>query len=175
MHIVLGILGAIVSILYLLDHLGINLGGLNPFYWRRRRAWSTRYESDPIYSVENPKEVAAILVVGAAKIDGDLSAGQKDVILRRFEANFSLSSREASQLLGSAAHLFGAPQVVDNQLNGVATENRDLFSDEQAASMIEMIVDVISADGGPSASQSEYLENIKSLFQPAEKSAGTWA
>ncbi len=31
MHIILGILGSIVTILYMLDRLSIDLGGLNPF------------------------------------------------------------------------------------------------------------------------------------------------
>ena len=39
MHIILGALGSIVTILYMLDRLGIDIGGLNPFYWYRRRAF----------------------------------------------------------------------------------------------------------------------------------------
>lgn len=40
MHIVLGLLGTLVTILWLLYRLaemGIDLGGLNPWAWRRRR------------------------------------------------------------------------------------------------------------------------------------------
>ena len=113
MHIVLGLLGSIVTILYLLDRLGIDLGGLNPFYWQRRRAWEKKYQGDPIYSVEDPMHVAAILIVGAAKLAGDLSAEQKRVALEQFESSFSLDSPAASELFGSAAHLLGAPQIID--------------------------------------------------------------
>ena len=66
MHLILGLLTAIVTILFLLDRLGINLGGLNPFDWRRRRAFAKRYGADPIYSVEDPIHVAALLIIGAA-------------------------------------------------------------------------------------------------------------
>jgi len=51
MHIVLGILTSLIAILYFLDRMGIDLGGLNPFYWRRRRAWARKYGGDPIYAV----------------------------------------------------------------------------------------------------------------------------
>ena len=37
MHIILGVLGAVITILILLNRLaeaGIDLGGLNPFLWR---------------------------------------------------------------------------------------------------------------------------------------------
>jgi len=42
MHFILGLLGTIVTILILLNRLadaGIDLGGLNPFLWHRRRKW----------------------------------------------------------------------------------------------------------------------------------------
>ena len=175
MHILLGLLGTIITILYLLDRLGVDLGGLNPFNWRRRRAWAAKYESDPIYSVEDPVQVAALLIIGAVKIDGDLSVEQKKVILSQFESNFSLDSRAASQLLGSAAHLLGAPQVIDSQLNGVAEKNKDLFSGDQAESMIQMMVEVVSAEGDPSAKQNEYLESIRSLLVSTGKREGTWS
>ena len=60
MHIVLGFLTSLITILYLLDRMGVNLGGLNPFYWRRRRAWAKKYGGDPIYAIEDPMEVAAL-------------------------------------------------------------------------------------------------------------------
>lgn len=68
MHIVLGLLGSIITILFLLDRLGIDLGGMNPFYWYRRRAFSEKYSSDPIYSIEDPVHVAALMIIGAAKL-----------------------------------------------------------------------------------------------------------
>ncbi len=175
MHIVLGLLTAIVSILYMLDRLGVNFGGLNPFHWRRRRAWAAKYEGDPIYSVEDPMHVAALLIVGATKLGGDLSAEQKKVILSLFESSFSLDSRGASELLGSAAHLLGAPQIIDAQLNGVIEKNKGLFSKDQAESMIQMIVDVASVEGDIAADQREYIAKVRSQFVPAEKKPGTWS
>jgi len=175
MHVVLALLTTLVSVLYLLDRMGIDLGGLNPFYWRRRRAWAAKYQGDPIYSVEDPMHIAALLIVGVAKIDGDLSAEQKKVVLEKFESKFSLDSSAASELLGSAAHLLGAPQVIDAQLDGVAQKNKARFSKDQAESMIEMIVDVASAEGGLSTKQNEYVANIRALFIPSEKPPGTWS
>ena len=175
MHVVLGLLGSIITILYLLDRMGIDLGGLNPFNWRRRRAWAKRYDGDPIYSIEDPMDVAAILIVGVAKLDGDLSAEQKKVVLNQFKSIFSLDTSAASELLGSAAHLLGAPQVIDTQLDGVAQKNKGKFTKDQAESMIRMMIDLASADGDLTAKQSEYVERMQSLFVPPEKGQGTWS
>jgi len=175
MHIVLGVLGSLISVLYLLDRMGIDLGGLNPFFWRRRRAWAKKYQGDPIYAIEDPMHVAAIFIVGAAKLDGDMSAEQKKVAIGQFETNFSLDSRQASELLGSAAHLLGAPQVIDTQLNGLADKNKERFSREQAESMLQMMARVASTDGEMSSAQKAYLEKMRAQFTPAPKSDGPWA
>lgn len=63
MHVIVGLLGFLVTILYLLDRLGIDIGSLIPFYWRRMRAWAAKYAGDPIYSVDNPMHVAALELV----------------------------------------------------------------------------------------------------------------
>ena len=175
MHLVIGFLTALVTIFYLLDRLGIDIGGFNPFHWRRRRAWSKRYNADPIYSVEDPMHVAAILILGAAKLDGDLSAEQKRVALAQFESQFSLDSKAASELLGSAAHLLGAPQVIDSQLNGVADKNKGRFTREQAESMLQMMVHVASADGEMLPEQRQFVARIREQFVPPPQGAGTWA
>lgn len=175
MHVLLGLLGSLITILYLLDRLGIDLGGMNPFYWRRRRAWAKKYEGDPIYSVEDPIEVAAILIVGVARLDGGMSAEQKRVAQGQFESVFSMDDRAAAQLLGSASHLLGAPQIIDTQLDGVIEKNKDLLSADQSQSMIEMMLAVTAACGDPTARQSEYIEKVKSQFAVQQKGEGPWA
>jgi uncharacterized tellurite resistance protein B-like protein len=175
MHIILGALGSIVTILYLLDRLGIDIGGMNPFYWYRRRAFAKKYGADPIFSVEDPMHIASLLIIGAAKLDGDLTARQKDIAQSLFQSEFSLSAKEASQLFGSAAHLLAAPQLLDDQLTKLAARRGDRFSPEQAESLIVMMEKVASAEGGPSASQQAFIVQVRNDFPAAAKPAGTWA
>jgi uncharacterized tellurite resistance protein B-like protein len=175
MHVVLGLLGTFVTILYLLSRLGIDLGGTNPFFWYRRRAFAKKYGSDPIYSVEDPIHVAALLVIGAAKLDGDLTAEQKKIAQEQFELQFSLDSREASQLFGSAAHLLAAPQLIDTQLKKLADRNKDRFSQDQARSLVKMMVKVASADGDLTAAQAAYIDGVQAQFVRDEKRQGTWS
>ncbi len=175
MHIILGALGSIVTILYLLDRLGIDLGGLNPFYWYRRRAFAKKYGADPIFSVEDPMHIASLLVIGAAKLDGDLTAQQKQTAQSLFESEFSLSDKEAAQLFGSAAHLLAAPQLIEDQLTKLAARSGDRFSPEQATSLIGMMEKVASADGGLSASQQEFIKAVRNDFPSEAKPEGTWA
>ena len=174
MHVVLALLGSIVTLLYLLDRLGIDLGGLNPFYWRRRRAWRKRYEGDPIHSVEDPMEIAALFVVGVAKLDGDVSAGQKAAALREFETRFSMTGRDAARLFGSSAHLLGQPQVLRVQLEGVLERHQEHFTADQVESLIDMMVTVAAADGEPTEQQSEMISAVRDRLAKPAPVEGVW-
>jgi uncharacterized tellurite resistance protein B-like protein len=175
MHILIAFLGSLVTVFYLLDRLGIDLGGFNPFHWRRKRAWSRQYHGDPVLSVEDPLHVAALLILGTAKLDGIVSAEQKRAALERFQAVFSLDAKEASELVGSAIHLLGAPQIIDAQLNGLADKNKNCFTQEQAESMVQLMVEVVSADGEVTAAQSEFIERMRTHFVPPQQNQGTWS
>lgn len=175
MHILLGLLGSIVTILYILDRVGIDLGGLNPFYWYRRRAFARKYGADPIFSIEDPVHVASLLVIGTAKLDGDLTAAQKTAAQEQFEANFSMDARAASELFGSAAHLLAAPQLLDSQLSKLADKNSNRFSKEQVDSLVDMMARVASADGELSATQKAFIGDVRSKFVQQEQPQGTWA
>ena len=174
MHIVLGILGSLVTLFYLLDRLGIDIGGLNPFYWYRRHAFAKRYGADPIYSIEDPVHVASLLIIGAAKLDGDLTAEQHTVARAEFEKNFNLSAKEASDLFGSAAHLLAAPQLLENQLDKLADKNVARFRREQAESLIEIMTTVASTSGGLSTTQKEFIDSIRARSGTTSEQQGTW-
>ena len=97
MHIILGALGTIVTILILLNRLadaGIDLGGLNPYLWNRRRKWRNQYEGNPVFKIESPMDATAILMVAATKADGDMTKEEKNLLLHLFETEFKLSKKD---------------------------------------------------------------------------------
>lgn len=176
MHIVLAVLASIVTILILLNRLadaGIDLGGLNPFLWRRRRAWRRKLEGNPIFSVEDPLDLAALLVVGVAKIDGDISAEEKRAVLKEFEGTFALEPRDASELLRSSVHLLGDAKVLLTHLDQVLANGRDRFTPDQVASAIAMMERIADAAGAPSEEQRQLIEGVRTRLRPPSPQ-GTW-
>jgi len=174
MHIIIGFLGSLVTIFYLLDRLGVDIGGLNPFYWYRRHAFAKKFGADPIYSIEDPLHVASLLIIGVAKLDGDLTAEQKRVAQEEFESSFSMDAKTSSELFGSAAHLLAAPQLIDNQLQKLVGINKDRFSAEQAESVLQMMGCVAAAEGTPSAAQHSFIEGVRSELSIESAPKGTW-
>ncbi len=177
MHVVLGILGALVTILILLHRLaeaGVDLGGLNPFLWQRRRRWRKKFEGNPIYQLDSPMEVTALLMAATAKIDGDMSAEQKRKILSLFVAEFHLSRRDAAGLLISSTYLLGDGEELRNNLEKVLTRSLEKFTDEQARSAVELIEKVAQTDGSVSELQREFIDRASAVLSKKYEPKGKW-
>ena len=163
MHILLMTLGTVVTILVLLLRLkeaGVDIGWLNPFLWNRRRKWHQKIAGDPIYTLDSPQDVTALLMVAIAKCDGDMSAEQKKLILDLFEQEFHLSTREASGLLTSSVFLLKDNEAVRGNLNKVLAPSRERFTREQADSAKMLIARVGSCEGKPSDLQADLIQKI---------------
>ncbi len=165
MHIVLGLLGTIVTILVLLNRLaemGIDLGGLNPFLWQRRRKWRKQYEGNPVYTIANPMDATAILMVAAVKADGDMTREDKKLLLSLFENEFKLSKKDAAGLLVSSAHLLGDGIEVRKNMEKFLSVSKANFNESQAISAVTLIA---NAAGDPSSRH----ENAEELVRQVEK------
>jgi uncharacterized tellurite resistance protein B-like protein len=177
MHILLGLLGTIVTLLVLLHRLadvGIDLGGLNPFSWRRRRAWRQKFEANPIFALHDPREIAAVLLVGVAKIDGDWTASEKRAVLDEFERTFSMTPKAASELLASTVYLLGDMRVVNEQLDPLLDRFREQLDTAQVDSLLAIIERIAAVDGGPTSQQRDLVGAITTALAPKERPAGTW-
>ena len=86
MHIILGILGSVITILVLVKQLscaGIDLGRFNPFTWFRLNKWQKAYNADPAFSLDRPMEAVAGLLYVMAKCSGHPRPAPESRRLRR--------------------------------------------------------------------------------------------
>ena len=166
MAYLLGLLGLIVTGLVLLSRLadaGIDLGGLNPFLLRRRRAWRRQFEANPLFSLDDPMDVAAVLAVGVAKAGGDMSAEQKHTLLDAFQQTFGLDQRSAENLLASSAHLVADGQVLTDQVHDVIARSKERFTDDQIASTLSLL-EAVAAVEGATGRQRELIARIEGVL-----------
>ncbi|MXZ27722.1 MAG: hypothetical protein F4222_08630 [Gammaproteobacteria bacterium] len=175
MPYLLGLLGAIVTVLVLLKRLadaGIDLGGLNPFARRRKRAWQNKFEANPLFGLEDPMDAAAALAVGVAKVSGDLSSEQKNALLAAFQSTFDLDLAAAEQLLASSAYLVGDGQIFMDQVEGVLAKSREQFTDNQIASTLTLIEEIAAVEGATQR-QRELIGRIREILYNDSDST-TW-
>lgn len=164
MHIIIGFLSAIATLLYVLERLGIDLGWINPWSWRRRRAWLKRATGNPAFLLNNPIEAVALLVTAAAKIDGDISIEEKEELKSIFISTFNLTEKDAAQLLGSSVFLLGSGEDVFNSPEKVLRNTIDKITEEQKLSIVNMLANVASIGGSTSNVQMEFVSKVRSAL-----------
>ena len=177
MHIVLGLLGTIVTILILLNRLadaGIDLGGLNPFLWHRRRMWRKRLEGDPIYQIDSPMDVTAMLMVAVAKSDGDMSAEEKKKILEMFQKEFHLTRRDASDLMVASVFLLKDGSALRGNIAKVLQPSLGKITREQAESAVALIRAVGRLDPEPNDIREALVNDVCNQLAPVTQEKGKW-
>ena len=177
MHIILGVLGAIITILVLLNRLaeaGIDLGGLNPFLWSRRRKWRNKYKGNPIFKMENPMDATAILMVAVVKADGDMTKEDKSLLLNLFENEFHLTKKDAAGLLISSVYLLGDGSEVKGKIKSFLSPSKKSFTEEQANSAISLITKVAGNPNTIHPNVQEILDQVNDELQPIPSSEQKW-
>jgi len=178
MHIVLALLGSIVTILVLLSRLadaGIDLGGLNPFLWNRRRKWQNKYDGNPLFKIESPMDATALLMVATAKADGDMSREDKSLLLKSFEIDFNLSKKDAAGLMISSAHLLGDGKELTDSVQSFLEPSKASFSDTQANSAIELVTKIAGDPSTMHENVEDFLQQVKQELTPqTEDQHKTW-
>lgn len=168
MHIILGALGAIITILVLVNRLketGIDLGWLNPFTWAHRRRWRKKYHADPAFSIQSPMQAAAGLMYVAAKCSGDISKEEKEFLIETFKSDFNLSNSEASDLLSSCAFIIKDEDSVVAKLDKYIEPSFERFSSEQLESTISLVDTTVSLSSCVNEKQQKLLTQLKNIAQ----------
>lgn len=177
MHIILGALGLIVTILILFKRLsdaGIDIGWLNPFSWRRRREWRKKYEGNPVFSLDGPLEVAAMLAICVAKIDGEMSSEEKQALLALFQSEFGKTEKDASDLLMSSIYIFGDGQEALSKPESIMKRSLEKFSEDQAASVMSMLESIKQIEESNADAKEKFIAKVKGEFDQRFVKNGGW-
>lgn len=177
MHIILGILGTIVTILVLFKRLsdsGIDIGWLNPFTWRRRRAWKKKFEGNPVFSLDTPLEAAAMLATAVAKIDGEISREEKTILLSLFQSEFGKTEKEASDLLLSSIYIFGDGEEALKKPARIIQRSLEKFSQDQAKSVMFLLEEIQKVDPSNANEKEKFIAEVDRAFANQFDSGGSW-
>jgi uncharacterized tellurite resistance protein B-like protein len=177
MHVVIGVLTAIAGLIWALVALqraGIDLGWLNPFLWQRRRQWQKRYAEKPLYTLDKPMDVAALLLLGVAKCEGEISAQQKGALLDIFRREFKIGQDEAADLLLASSHMIRNEVYLVDNLDKILELSNERFTDEQITSLVTLMKQVARLESAPNREQERLIEATAGYFRERRKSRGTW-
>lgn len=174
MHIILALAGAIITILILINRLGaagITLDSFNPFAWYRKHKWLNRYHTKPIFTIDHPQKVAALLIVAVAKADGLISIEEKNQILEMFEKEFGHEKQEASGLFTSSAFFLKDEIDVASNLSKILELSAMEFTDNQIQFTIECMQKIAAMSGENTTEKDKIIEKFKHHFERMKKTS----
>ncbi len=178
MHIILSVLGSIVTILILFNRLSesrIRFSWFNIFNWNRRRKWLKKYHSDPAFSIDNPMDAAAGLMYVMAKCSGDISKEQKACMLDLFHKEFHLSENQATQLMSSCSFILKDEDKVVENLQEFLKPSLEKFDAEKKESVINLVQQVVACEENVTNKQIHFMDEVKTVFSPSDPSNKKWA
>lgn len=177
MHYVIGLLTAIAGLFWALNSLqrsGVDLNAFNPFVWWRRRQLANFYGANPLHVLDDPMEVAALLMLATVKYDGEVSREEKRFLLRTYESEFNLSAHDASSLLSQASYLLRNENDICGQLDKILKKSRASFTDEQIESTLDLMRQGAALESAPNDKQQALIAEASRIFGEASIASGKW-
>lgn len=177
MHIVIAAITAIAGLFWALNALqrsGFHFSSLNPFLAYRRWQWSRTYGARPIYKLEQPMDVAAVLLLGIAKADGAITSDQKRELLAMFQGEFAITRDEASDLLLASSHLIRDEIYLLDHLDKILARSASRFEADAVASLLGMMRKVAALDGSINTEQQKLIDATERYFAGRDKPTGKW-
>lgn len=174
---IIGIITAIAGLLWALHSLqnsGVNLNSFNPYFWYRRHQWAKLYGQKPLYAIDKPMDVAAVLVLGSAKLGGELSKEHKQMVLDIFQSEFKLQPAQAQELFASSSFLLQSDERYAQNVDKILARTKDQFSAAQITSTQELIERVANVEGSATVAQQQFISQVAAALAKPEVSKSKW-
>jgi hypothetical protein len=177
MHVVIGILTALAGLMWAFlafQRAGRAFSPVGPFTWYRRVQWQRRFNQKPLYSLKDPVDVAAVLLLGTAKCEGEVSAEQKRELLSIFGQEFQLSPKDASDLLVASAYLLRDEVYILDNLPKILEPAAEAFTPERISSLLALMRRIGTLDSPFNAEQEQLIAATEQYFAQRAPRKGNW-
>ena len=175
MHVLIGLLTAIAGLIWALvalDRAGFRLS--SPFALFRRYQWHKKYSRKPLHSLSEPMDVVAVLLLGIAKCEGEISADQKRQLSNIFEQEFQVSADEAADLLLASSHLIRNEIYLVDQIDKILEPSLGRFTDAHIKTVDSLMIQVASLESSPNEEQLKLIDGVRRVFASVRRSGGKW-
>ena len=121
------------------------------------------------HSQEELRIAAAALMVEAAQLDDSFDARERDKIRELVAERFELGAEESDSLIETAE----ARVAESSQLHGFTRVIKATFSLEERIELVEMLWEVVYADGELHHYEANLMRRLAGLLQVSDRNAGT--
>lgn len=168
MHIVIGLLGGVAGLFYVMTTWQTS-GTIDPFNPRRLRG-KNKLVTQPLYSLKRPIDAAAVLILGIAKCEGEISQEQKKSTLSLFKNEFNMSHEDAQNLFNSSAFLLKDDVSIVTYVDKILKLSQSAFTQAQIHSLLSLMSLVSEIDSAMSEEQEQMIQSTQNIFEGAGNS-----
>jgi hypothetical protein len=177
MGIILEILGIGITLMFglaALKRAGIDIGWLNPFTFFHRRAWKNKVSVPPLYNLQHPVDVAAVLGMAIVKSTGEITSDQKQGLINLYGKHLNANPTEANDLWIASSHLMRRSLIEASEVPDILSRSAEKFSNFHVESLFALMADAKSLDQSTHANQSALIEATKAYFAKRTPDGKSW-
>jgi uncharacterized tellurite resistance protein B-like protein len=157
MHILVGILGAVFAVALVIWRISvvIQAGKTVVSATRdakaalRRRGWSHRAAARPLDAIDDPKLIAAVILMASIRCDREITQEDRDRMTAEMQRAFRVDRKEAMDLAGEAEFLVRDIADYPRWAGRLAAALVPKCSAEERAQVLEMAA-ILGPGGAPS-------------------------
>ena len=131
-------------------------------------------------------DVAAVLLLGIAKADGEITSDQKRELQNLFQNEFEISRDEAADLLLASSHLIRDEIYIVDHLEKILEPSAAKFEPSAVTSLLGMMRRIAALDGSINGEQQKLIDATErsltstacagsSTSKPAPTKAAAWS
>lgn len=178
MGVILQILGLVITFTMAMEALrrfGIDVGWLNPLTFFHRRAWKKKVSTPPLYALDHPVDVVAVLALATVQTTGLVTAQQKSGVQALLSQHLGLSDADASGLCVASAHMLRNRPLAVSELPAVLERSADRFTDYHLQTLKTILRSAALIEPPVNAAQQELMDAVDAYFDKKKAAQQPWA
>ena len=165
MHIIIAAITALAGLIWALNSLqrsGFDLNSLNPFYWIRRKRWENK-QINPLYALENPREMVAVLMFAVLRQAGDPTEEQKNHLLSLFNDELKFGEKGSRDMYSLSSYLLSTDPNYAHKVPDLIAPALERISPDQLRSAQDLVERVAHFSNTPTSTQAEFIRSISDV------------
>jgi hypothetical protein len=178
MGVILQVLGVVITFTMAMEALrrfGLDVGWLNPLTFFRRHAWRKKITTPPLYALQHPIDVVAVLALATVQTTGAISSQQKAGVQALLRQHLNMNDADATNIWLSSSHMLRNRPLELSELPVVLSGSADKFTDYHVQTLKTVMRAAAMIEPPINAAQQQLMDAVDAFFAQKKATSGPWA
>lgn len=126
----------------------------------RRREWAKK-NITPLYSIDKPRDLVAVLCFALLKSGGDITREQKESLLKVYEDELQFTQHDAAEMYSYASYLLSTDPNFSDKARRICAPALESFTDEQRKLGLGLLRGLLES---PTDDQLRFLGDVEGVL-----------